>query len=141
MRRREGGVKPRRRGLLIVVSAPSGAGKSTLCRRLLRNRRSLVFSVSVTTRLPRPGEVDGKDYFFLSEAAFRAMRARRELVEWAPVHDHFYGTPRAFLEESLKKGKDVLLDLDVQGALAVKRRFPEAILIFIRTPKFSDLEK
>jgi guanylate kinase len=131
----------RRRGLLIVVSAPSGAGKSTLCRLLMKRHRNLVFSVSVTTRLPRPGEKDGRDYFFVSEAAFKAMVKRKEMVEWAHVHDSRYGTPRRFLDRTLARGQDVLLDLDVQGALAVKKRFPESVLIFIRTPRFSDLER
>jgi guanylate kinase len=126
---------------LVVVSAPSGAGKSTLCRRLLKRRKNLKFSISATTRLPRPGEKDGREYFFASEAAFRAMRKRQELIEWAQVHDHFYGTPKANLERLRAAGKDVLLDLDVQGALAVKKRFPEAVLIFINAPKFSDLER
>ena len=132
----------KRRGLLVVVSAGSGAGKSTLCRKLLRRRRNMAFSISVTTRLPRPGEKDGKDYFFVTEAAFKAMRRRGELAEWANVHGHvFYGTPRAFLEERLAGGKDVLLDIDVQGALQVRRRFPEAVLIFISTPTFAELER
>jgi guanylate kinase len=131
----------KREGHLIVISAPSGAGKSTLCRRLLKRRRSLVLSTSVTTRLPRPGEKDGRDYFFVSEAAFRAMRARRQLVESAEVHGHSYGTPRTFLEDKLKSGYDVLLEIDVQGALQVKRRYPEAVLIFVRTPRFADLER
>ena len=130
-----------RRGLLIVVSAPSGAGKSTLCRALLRQRRNLVFSISVTTRAPRPGERDGKDYFFVSEAAFRAMRARRDLAEWAVVHGRHYGTPKSFLDRMRGAGKDVLLDIDVQGALKVKRHYPDAVLIFITTPRFSDLER
>ncbi|OGR89919.1 MAG: guanylate kinase [Elusimicrobia bacterium RIFCSPLOWO2_01_FULL_59_12] len=130
-----------RKGLLVVVSAASGAGKSTLCRLLLQRRKNLKFSVSATTRLPRPGEKDGREYFFLSDAAFRAMRARGDLVEWARVHDHLYGTPKAFLSLMRARGKDVLLDLDVQGALAVKRRYPEAVLIFVRTPRFADLKK
>jgi guanylate kinase len=123
------------------MSAPSGAGKSTLCKQLLRRRKNLVFSISATTRMPRPGEKDGREYYFVSEAAFRAMRARRDLVEWAVVHGHLYGTPRSFLERMRQAGKDVLLDLDVQGALAVKKRSPDAVLIFIRTPRFSDLKK
>lgn len=131
----------RRKGMLIVVSAGSGAGKSTLCRQLMHRRKNLMFSISVTTRMPRPGEVDGRDYFFTSDAAFKAMRSRHELVEWARVHDHFYGTPRHFLEEMRRKGRDILLDIDVQGALQVKRRFPEAVLIFITTPTFEDLER
>ena len=127
--------------MLIVVSAGSGAGKSTLCRQLVRRRKNLMFSISVTTRMPRPGEVDGREYFFASDAAFKAMRSRQELVEWAKVHDHFYGTPRHFLETMRGQGRDILLDIDVQGALQVKRRFPEAILIFITTPSFEDLER
>jgi guanylate kinase len=131
-----------RKGLLIVVSAGSGAGKSTLCRLLLKRRRNLVFSISATTRLPRPGEKEGKDYFFVTEAAFKAMRERRELAEWAKVHGlHYYGTPRAPLDRMRAQGKDVLLDIDVQGALQVKRRYPEAALIFITTPTFGDLER
>jgi guanylate kinase len=134
-------VPSNRRGLLLVISAASGAGKSTLCRRLLRCRRDLQFSVSVTTRMPRPGEVDGKDYFFVSEAAFHAMRRRGDLLEWAVVHGHHYGTPRGFLNRTLHSGRNVLLDIDVQGAMQVKRRFPEAVLVFITTPSFNDLEK
>jgi guanylate kinase len=141
IQRRSGLDRRRPKGLLIVVSAASGAGKSTLCKLLLKKRKHLIFSVSVTTRLPRPGEVDGKDYFFVSEAAFKAMRDRGELAEWAQVHDHLYGTPRPYLDRMRQEGKDVLLDLDVQGALAVKKKFPEAILIFIRTPRFGDLER
>jgi guanylate kinase len=108
---------------------------------LVKKRRSLAFSTSVTTRLPRPGERDGKDYFFVTDAAFQAMRKRSELVEWAKVHDHFYGTPRGFLEHMHRQGKDLLLDIDVQGAIAVKKHFPDAVLIFITTPTFADLEK
>jgi guanylate kinase len=132
----------KKKGLLVVVSAGSGAGKSTLCRMLLKRRKSLVFSISATTRLPRPGEKEGKDYFFVTEAAFKAMRDRGELAEWAKVHSHdYYGTPRAYLEKTRHAGKDVLLDIDVQGALQVKRKFPEAILIFITTPTFAELER
>lgn len=130
----------RHRGLLIVISAGSGAGKSTLCRLLLKRRRNLAFSISATTRMPRPGEKEGKDYFFVSEAAFKAMRRRGELAEWAKVHgQHCYGTPRSYVDRVRAEGKDVLLDIDVQGALQVKRRYPEAVLIFITTPSFADL--
>ncbi len=131
-----------RKGLLIVISAGSGAGKSTLCRMLLKNRKNLIFSISATTRMPRPGEKEGKDYFFVTEAAFKAMRQRGELVEWAKVHSqHSYGTPRSYLERMRNAGKDVLLDIDVQGALQVKRKFPEAVLIFVTTPTFEELER
>ena len=132
----------RRRGLLIVVSAGSGAGKSTLCRQLLRRRKNIAFSISATTRQPRPGEKEGRDYFFVTEAAFQAMRRRGDLAEWAHVHgETCYGTPRADLEKRLSAGQDVLLDIDVQGALQVKRKYPEAILIFITTPTFAELER
>lgn len=129
----------KRKGLWVVISAPSGAGKSTLCRLLLKRRKNLAFSISAATRMPRPGEKDGKDYFFVSEAAFRAMRDRNDLLEWAKVHEHFYGTPKPFLERMRQEGKDVLLDIDVQGGMQVKRQDPEAILIFITTPHFKDL--
>src|SRR5882672_2698627 len=89
-------ISRRRKGLLIVVSAGSGAGKSTLCRMLLKRRKNLVFSISATTRMPRPGEKEGRDYFFVTEAAFKAMRRRHELAEWARVHKDYYGTPRSF---------------------------------------------
>lgn len=130
-----------RRGLLVVLSAASGAGKSTLSRKWLRRRQNLVFSISVTTRMPRPGEVDGRDYFFVSEPAFQSMRRRGELLEWAEVHGQFYGTPKAFVERMCRSGKNVLLDIDVQGALQVKRRFSEAVLIFITAPTFGELER
>jgi guanylate kinase len=95
----------------------------------------------VTTRQPRPGERDGHDYFFVSEPAFKDMRTQGQLVEWAEVHGQFYGTPKVFLEKMRNAGKDVLLDIDVQGAMQVKRLFPEAVLIFITTPTFEDLER
>lgn len=128
-------------GRLIVISAASGAGKSTLTRMLMARRRTAAFSISVTTRMPRPGEKDGRDYFFVTEAAFKAMRDRKELVEWAEVHGNFYGTPKAFLDRQRAAGKDVLLDIDVQGALKVKKDFPDAVLIFITTPTFEELER
>jgi guanylate kinase len=132
----------RKEGLLVVMSAGSGAGKSTLCRQLLKRRKNLIFSISATTRQPRPGEKDGKDYFFVTEAAFKAMRRRHELAEWAKVHGlYFYGTPRSYVDRMRRQGQDVLLDIDVQGALQVKRRYPEAVLIFITTPTFAELER
>jgi guanylate kinase len=140
--RRASRVSRRRKGLLVVVSAGSGAGKSTLCRQLMKRRRNMVFSISATTRLPRPGEKDGKDYFFVTDAAFKTMRRRGELAEWAIVHgEHSYGTPKAAIEKMRSLGKDVLLDIDVQGALQVKRRYPDAVLIFITTPTLADLER
>jgi guanylate kinase len=134
-------MKMIRPGSLIVISAGSGAGKSTLSQQLLRRRKNLRFSISATTRLPRPGEKDGRDYFFLTEAAFKAMRARNELLEWAKVHDYFYGTPRPFVERTLAAGHDVILDVDVQGALTIKKLFPQAVLIFITAPTFKEMER
>jgi len=134
-------IPPKRRGSLIVVSAGSGAGKSTLCRELVRQMADLQFSISVTTRQPRPGERDGREYFFVTDAAFQAMRKRKELLEYASVHGYCYGTPRGFVERTLRAGRNVLLDIDVQGALTVKKLMPEAVLIFITTPSFKEMER
>jgi len=125
----------------MVISAGSGVGKSTLSRKLMKRRRNLKFSISVTTRQPRPGEKDGREYFFITEAAFKAMIARRDLVEWAKVHQHYYGTPRSFMEKHLAAGHDVILDIDVQGGLHVKKMFPDAMLIFITAPSFEEMER
>ena len=130
-----------RRGTLFVVSAPSGAGKTTLCREARLVIADLAYSVSVTTRAPRPGEVNGVDFRFVSEAQFRAMLEGGELAEWATVHGNMYGTPSASLEAALAEGKDVLLDIDTQGAAQLRRRYPEAVLVFIVAPSIADLEQ
>ena len=131
----------RRRGTLFVVSAPSGAGKTTLCREMRHRLPDLAYSVSVTTRPPRPGEIDGSDFRFVSEAEFRAMLARGEMAEWATVHDNLYGTPAVPLEAALRDGRDVLLDIDTQGATQLRARYPEAVLIFIVAPSMAELEQ
>jgi len=131
----------RRRGTLFVVSAPSGAGKTTLCREMRHRLHDLAYSVSVTTRPPRPGEIDGSDFRFVSEAEFRAMLARGEMAEWATVHDNLYGTPAVPLEAALRDGRDVLLDIDTQGATQLRARYPEAVLIFIVAPSMAELEQ
>ena len=131
----------RRRGTLFVVSAPSGAGKTTLCREARLGVPGLAYSVSVTTRAPRPGEIDGVDFRFVDEASFRAMLGRGEFAEWATVHGHLYGTPARALEEALAGGGDVLLDIDTQGAAQVRARYPEAVLIFLVAPSLRDLEQ
>lgn len=131
----------RRRGTLFVVSAPSGAGKTTLCREMRHRLPDLAYSVSVTTRPPRPGEIDGSDFRFVSEAEFRAMLARGEMAEWATVHDNLYGTPAVPLEAALRDGRDVLLDIDTQGATQLRARYPEAVLIFIVAPSLAELEQ
>lgn len=131
----------RRRGTLFVVSAPSGAGKTTLCREMRLRLHELAYSVSVTTRAPRPGEINGSDFHFVSESSFQAMLARGELAEWATVHTNLYGTPAAPLEGALQGGRDVLLDIDTQGAAQLRARYPEAVLIFIVAPSMSELEQ
>ena len=131
----------RRRGTLFVVSAPSGAGKTTLCREMRLRLPDLAYSVSVTTRAPRPGEVHGSDFRFVSEPEFRTMLDRGELAEWATVHNNLYGTPAAPLEAALRDGRDVLLDIDTQGAAQLRARYPEAVLIFIVAPSMAELEQ
>jgi guanylate kinase len=131
----------RRRGTLFVVSAPSGAGKTTLCRELRLRVPGLAYSVSVTTRAPRPGEIDGVDFQFVDEARFRAMVGAAEFAEHAVVHGHFYGTRAATLERALASGIDVLLDIDTQGAAQLKAHAPEAVLIFIVAPSMAELEQ
>ncbi|HEY7766313.1 MAG TPA: guanylate kinase, partial [Aestuariivirgaceae bacterium] len=124
-----------RRGLLLVISSPSGAGKTTLTRRLLERDPSIIMSVSVTTRPPRPGEVDGKDYLFISMDKFRAMRDAGELLEWAEVFGNCYGTPKAPVQASLAKGRDVLFDIDWQGTQQLAQAMPEDLVrIFILPP-------
>jgi len=131
----------RRRGTLFVVSAPSGAGKTTLCSEARLVLPDLAYSISYTTRAPRPGEKDGTDFWFVTEDEFRAMLARREFAEWATVHGHLYGTGAAALEEALAGGSDVLLDIDTQGAAQLRSRYAEAVLIFIVAPSLGDLER
>jgi guanylate kinase len=130
----------KRRGALVVVSAPSGAGKSTLCAEVRQRVPRLFYSISYTTRRPRPGEVDGKDFHFVMEPEFLAMRVRREFAEWALVHGNYYGTPAAPLEAALARGEDVLLDIDTQGARQLRERYPEAVSVFIMAPSLAELE-
>ena len=130
----------RRRGTLVVVSAPSGAGKTTLCREVRLRLPDLAYSVSVTTRPPRAGELGGVDFAFVSEAAFRDMLVRGEFAEWATVHGNLYGTRARVLDEALGAGRDVLLDIDTQGAEQLRGRYPEAVLVFIVAPSMRALE-
>ena len=131
----------RRRGTLFVVSAPSGAGKTTLCREARLRLPDLAYSVSYTTRTPRPGEIEGTDFVFVSEAEFRALQERGEFAEWATVHGNLYGTRARSLEDALAAGRDVLLDIDTQGAAQLRGRYPDAVLIFILAPSVKDLEQ
>lgn len=121
------------RGRLIVLSGPAGAGKTTVAQLLCR-QAGIKRSVSATTRKPRPGEVDGRDYWFLSERDFAERAARGEFLEHAPVHGHLYGTPRAPIEQALRTGQSRLLVIDVQGAMQVKTAFPDALLVFLDAP-------
>lgn len=129
------------RGDLFVISAPSGAGKSTLCHRLMEETPGVAFSVSHTTRAPRRGEVDGVDYHFVSREEFMAMVEQGDFLEWAEVHNNCYGTSRSAVMAMLENGKDVLLDIDVQGAMQVRDIFPESVLVFILPPSLEVLEQ
>jgi guanylate kinase len=122
------------RGFLVVVAGPSGAGKGTIIRRLLERRPDVRYSVSMTTRAPRPSEVDGKDYFFVTRDDFVDLRDAGGFLEWFEVYGDLKGTPRAAVEAELAAGHDVLLEVDVQGAMAVKEQFPDALLIFVKPP-------
>jgi guanylate kinase len=130
----------KRRGTLVVVSAPSGAGKTTLCHEVRSRVPDLYYSVSYTTRAPRPGEVTGTDFHFVADPAFIAMRDRDEFAEWATVHGHLYGTPARALESALERGLDVLLDIDTHGARQLRQRYPEAVSVFIMAPSMAELE-
>ena len=128
-------------GKLIVVSGPSGAGKSTVISRVMEQDKSVVFSVSATTRKPREGEHDGIDYFFINTDSFKRMIENDELLEHAQYVENFYGTPKAPVYENLEKGLSVLFDIEVQGATQIKSICPEAILIFVIPSEFSQIEK
>lgn len=130
-----------RKGNLFVISGPSGAGKGTLVASLLKKMPDVWVSVSATTRSPRPGEVDGVNYYFLDNAEFDAIIAEGGFLEWASVHDNKYGTLRSKVEERIAQGKQVILEIDVQGAMLVRKAMPEAHLIFIEPPSMEELEK
>ncbi len=129
----------RRKGMLVVISGFSGAGKGTLMKKLLSMYDNYSLSISATTRDPRPGEQDGRDYFFVGEERFREMIKNDELLEYARYVDHFYGTPKAYVEEEMSKGKDVILEIEIQGALKIKAKYPESVLIFVTTPSAKEL--
>jgi guanylate kinase len=133
---------PQRRGLMFVLSSPSGAGKTTLSRRLLQSETQVALSVSVTTRPKRPGEIDGKDYYFIEEKQFNEMVAAGELLEHAQVFDYYYGTPKKHVMDELKAGRDVLFDIDWQGTRQLAERCREDLVsVFILPPSLDELER
>ena len=131
----------RQQGILTVVSGFSGAGKGTIMKALLETYDNYALSISATTRKPRPGEENGREYFFITKEEFEALIEQEALIEYARYVDHYYGTPRAYVEEQLSLGKDVILEIEIQGALKVKERFPQALLVFITPPEAKELER
>jgi len=128
-------------GSLFIVAAPSGAGKTTLVRLLLEKDPLVKLSVSYTTRAPRPGEENGREYHFIDIQTFLAMREKGEFLEWAEVHGNFYGTSKSWLQDQMAAGRDMLLEIDWQGAQQVREIFPEAVGIFILPPSVAELER
>jgi len=133
-------LSKKKKGLLIVLSGPSGAGKGTICKALMKKEKNLKLSISATTRQPRSGEIEGKNYFFKSEEEFEKMIENDSFLEWAKVYDHYYGTPKDFVLKNLEEGNDVVLEIDIQGALKIKEKFPEGVFIFILPPSMEELK-
>lgn len=134
-------VKRKKTGTLIVLSGPSGAGKGTICNELLKQVDTLSLSISMTTRSPRGNEIDGKDYYFVTKEQFEEDIKKGNFLEYAKVHgDNYYGTPKRKVEESLASGKDIILEIDIQGALEVKEKMEESIFIFIMPPSMRELK-
>ncbi len=134
-------MKIRLKGVPIVVSAPSGAGKTTLCRLIAQKYKGISYSVSATTRPPRRNEKNAIDYFFLSEEEFKRWIKKGNLIEWAKVHKYYYGTPKKTFEETLKKGYNIVMDIDVQGGINIKKLFPYGIYMFLLTKNVDILKK
>lgn len=128
-------------GILVVVSGFSGAGKGTLMKELLKRYDNYALSISATTRAPREGETDRKEYFFVSKEQFEQMRDEQKLIEYAQYVNHYYGTPKEYVEQKMAEGKDVILEIEIQGALKVKKRFPDALLLFVTPPSAEELRK
>lgn len=131
----------KRKGILIVVSGFSGAGKGTLMKELLKRYDNYALSVSMTTRAPREGEVDGESYFFVDKETFERTIAEDGLIEYASYCGNYYGTPREYVEKCLQDGRDVILEIEIQGALKVKEKFPEALLLFVMPPSAAELKR
>ena len=134
-------LTPSYQGSMLMIVAPSGAGKSSLVNALLKDDAGLKLSLSTTTRLPRPGEVDGKDYRFVSKDDFQNERDQGHFLEWAEVHGHFYGTSKPWIESQMQAGSDVMLEIDWQGAQQIRKLIPQAIWVFIFPPSIEALEE
>ena len=128
-------------GILVVVSGFSGAGKGTLMKELLKRYDNYALSISATTRAPREGETDGKEYFFVTKEQFEKMRDERKLIEYPQYVNNYYGTPKEYVEQKMAEGKDVILEIEIQGALKVKKRFPDALLLFVTPPSAEELRR
>ena len=134
-------MKMKRKGILIVVSGFSGAGKGTLMKRLMKEYENYALSISMTTRAPRIGETDGKEYFFVTKQQFEQKIEENGLVEYACYCENYYGTPRDYVEQQLQEGRDVILEIEIQGALKIKKKFPTALLLFVMPPSAGELRK
>ena len=128
------------RGVLVVVSGFSGAGKGTIMKSLMAKYDTYALSVSATTRSPRPGEEDGREYFFRTREEFEEMIRQDQLIEYAQYVENYYGTPRTYVEEQLAAGRDVILEIEIQGARKIKKKFPEAVLVFVTAPSMAELK-
>lgn len=131
----------KRKGILVVVSGFSGAGKGTLMKRLVQKYDNYALSISATTRAPRPGEEDGREYFFVTKEEFMQRIAEDALIEYARYCDHYYGTPRDYAQKHLEEGRDVILEIEIQGALKIKNKYPDALLLFVMPPSAAELRR
>jgi len=127
-------------GLVIVISGPSGAGKGTICKEIVKRKKDLIISVSATTRSPRKNEIEGKNYYFYTEETFKEKIEKNDFLEYAKVYGNYYGTPKSKVIEEIKKGKNVILEIDIQGALQIKESYPKGIFIFVMPPSMEELK-
>jgi len=134
-------MKSKKKGMVIIMSAPSGAGKTSICDAVVKKNKNIVYSISTTTRTPRKGEKNGREYYFVTEAQFKDEIKQKQFVEWAKVHNNYYGTSKKILESIISKGKDVLLDIDVQGAIKIKKQYKDALMIFVMAPSLKILKQ
>ncbi|MGI5911766.1 MAG: guanylate kinase [Syntrophomonadaceae bacterium] len=133
------GKRMARKGILFVISGPSGVGKGSITKAVMKRMKNIKLSISATTRLPRTGEVSGREYYFIDQPAFIQMIDNDLFLEWAKVYNNLYGTPRHFVDHNLDKGQDVLLEIDIQGAIKVKEKMPAGVFIFIAPPSIEEL--